>query len=452
MTKQIRDNIYGFVELDEEELKVLGHPFFQRLRRIKQNGLLEYLYPAAKHDRFQHSLGVNHLLKLTMSHFEDKKTIIGWEGKIEDHKKELEWAALLHDIGHFPLSHTCEKAAGADHEEFGGWILNNTSIIDKLPEDINPDNIAKIITGDIIRVDVDIEEHPLFVRQLMKSTIDLDRMDYLLRDSCNIGIPYGSVGYKHLIRTSRIVGKEGRLCLEEKGISTADGIILARIQMYTQVYSHVVNDAYTRMMKRVYKEYPEVFPSIEIIKEKVLEDQSFWEQFDDNWIRLKLKEVVNTKPKPFNIYAKMLLNRDHVRLVHERKEWRSKEDKGEHQTKYDLFLSTFEKDEDYPRDCPFKKEYIFSGEASVGFSDVAPMKPIEEEVDINDPEYADEVFIISVKKGWDSPRMLVSLNESITSQLGGKKLYISRVYTLKDKKDEMRKYVIKKCEEKGIQC
>jgi len=446
MSKQIRDNVYGFVELDDDEVKAIGHPFFQRLRRIKQNGLLEFLYPAAKHDRFQHSLGVNHLMKLALRHFENESFGMSRE-KMDEYRKPLLWAALLHDVGHFPLSHTCEGAAGANHEQFGAWLIENTSVGEVLPRDIDKKEISQLITGEILGKD--LGQRPWFVRQLMKSDLDMDRMDYLLRDSVNIGIPYGNIGYTQLIRSFRICGKDEKLCIEDKAIPTADGMELARVSMYTQVYAHKVNDSYSQMMTYVYKANPGIFPSVNEIKDHIARDKSFWEGFDDIWIWNKLREISKDDKNPTNRYAKMLLNRQHLKLAHELKEWKPLKDRGENYLKYKILTDGINRGF-YP-DCPAKTGEVLAGETKVKYSDIAPQISIgvlgEESEGVSLPE---AIWVSSARRCWNEPKLLVTLPESLTNLMGGKALFISRVYSIEEKREAMRAFVNAKCDELKI--
>ena len=446
MSKQIRDNVYGFVELDDEEVKAIGHPFFQRLRRIKQNGLLEFLFPAAKHDRFQHSLGVNHLMKLALRHFESDNFGMT-KGRMDEYRKPLIWAALLHDIGHFPLSHTCEEAAGANHEKFGAWLLENTPVGEMLPGDVDKKEIGQLITGEILGKD--LTERPWFVRQLMKSDLDMDRMDYLLRDSVNIGIPYGNIGYTQLIRSFRISGKAEKLCIEDKAIPTADGMELARVSMYTQVYAHKVNDSYSQMMNHVYKTNPGVFPSVTEIREMIAKDALFWEGFDDIWIWNKLREISKDNKNPTNRYAKMLLGRQHLKLAHELREWRPLKDRGENYLKYTRLIDGINRGS-IPG-CPAKTGEVLAGETKVKYSDIAPQISIGELGGEHEGEGLPEaIWVSSARRAWKEPKLLVTLPESLTNLLGGKALFISRVYSVGEKREQMRAFVDAKCDELGI--
>jgi HD superfamily phosphohydrolase len=446
MSKHIRDNVYGFVELNDDEVKAIGHPFYQRLRRIKQNGLLELLYPAAKHDRFQHSLGVSHLMKLALQHF-DSGTYGMDKGMMDAYGKSLRWAALLHDIGHFPLSHTCEKAAGANHEKFGAWLLENTPVGDLLPSDIEKKEIGRLITGEALGKS--LTQRPWFVRQLMKSDLDMDRMDYLLRDSVNIGIPYGNIGYTQLLRSFRISGRNEKLCIEDKAIPTADGMELARVSMYTQVYAHKVNDSYSQMMNKIYTANPEIFPSVEQIKENIAKDPTFWEEFDDIWIWNRLREISKDSKNATNRYATMILKRQHLKLAHELREWRPLNDRGENYLKYNRLIEDI--NHGSFQDCPANADEVLAGETNVKYSEIAPQISIGELGGEREGEnLPDAIWVSSTRRGWEEPRLLVSLPESLTNLLGGKALFISRVYSVGEKRDMMRTFVDAKCRDQGI--
>ncbi|WP_456420606.1 HD domain-containing protein [Thermococcus sp.] len=203
--KLVHDPIHGGIELDDFAVRLIDTSEFQRLRRITQLGLAFLVYPSARHTRFEHSLGTFYLAK-----------------RIAEHNPEIEegavYAALLHDLGHYPFSHTLE-CLFPRHEENTRWFVRHGKI------------------GDIIRERHSIGEFlKLLKHPLVSGDIDADRMDYLVRDAYYTGVAYGIVDLERLIRNLRWDGK--RLVLHEKGIMAGQNLLLARSMMYPTVYYH----------------------------------------------------------------------------------------------------------------------------------------------------------------------------------------------------------------------
>ena len=219
--KNINDPVYGFIRIPEEFLfDVMEHPWFQRLRRIKQLGVTDYVYPSATHTRFQHALGCLHLMKMVMEVLRGKGIDITRE---EEHGAWL--AILLHDIGHGPYSHTLEKSivTGITHEEISLLFLQRLN----LHFDGLLDTAIRIFTGSWPKK---------FLHQLVSSQLDMDRLDYLSRDSFFTGVAEGVINTDRIIHMLTVVDDE--LVVEEKGIYSIEKFILARRLMYWQVYLH----------------------------------------------------------------------------------------------------------------------------------------------------------------------------------------------------------------------
>lgn len=233
--KIINDPVLGFITINSDLiLKLIDHPYLQRLRRIKQLGLTEFVYPSAVHTRFHHALGAMHLMELALNSLRSKGI------KITDDEYEAALTAiLLHDIGHGPLSHTLEYSLTerVEHEmitvlimqkldqEFGGRL--------KLP--------IRIFKGDYERN---------FFHQLVAGHFDIDRMDYLKRDSFYTGVSEGNVGVIRIINMLNVVDNE--LVVDEKGIYNIENFLIARRFMYWQVYLHKTTVAAEKMMENLF--------------------------------------------------------------------------------------------------------------------------------------------------------------------------------------------------------
>jgi len=219
--KIINDPIYGFISIEHPIIfDLIAHPYFQRLRRIKQLGLTDLVYPGAVHNRFTHALGATHLMGLAIKDLRLKNV------KISDEEYEAaSIAILLHDIGHGPYSHALEFSLfdNITHEDLSLALMNrmNDEFKGKL------DMAIKIFTG----------EYPKhFLHQLVSSQLDVDRLDYLKRDSFYSGVSEGVVGIDRIIKMFDVV--DDQLVVEEKGIYSIEKFIVARRLMYWQVYLH----------------------------------------------------------------------------------------------------------------------------------------------------------------------------------------------------------------------
>lgn len=219
--KIINDPVYGFLRFPEEELlQIINHPYFQRLRNIKQMGMAQLVYPGAVHTRFHHSLGACHLMGKALDELKAK----GLEVSKQEYTA-ARIAILLHDVGHAPFSHALEHTLieGVSHEDISKLIMQqmNTEM------------------GGILSDAIEIfnSSYPKqYLHQLVSSQLDVDRMDYLNRDSFYTGVSEGVIGYDRILQMLTV--NDGRLMVEEKGVHSVEKFIIARRLMYWQVYLH----------------------------------------------------------------------------------------------------------------------------------------------------------------------------------------------------------------------
>ncbi|MGC9435750.1 MAG: HD domain-containing protein [Methanomicrobiales archaeon] len=219
--KIIKDPVHGYVEMPAAALPVLDSPALQRLRHIRQLGFAHLVYPGANHTRFEHSLGTMHLAVLMARHL----------GLGTDDEELVAIAALLHDVGHGPFSHTSEgimrDVTGRSHHQVDG-LLGGDAMAPVLDEvGVDGEEIARLIAGD----------HPL--SPILHGDLDVDRMDYLLRDAHYTGVPYGTVDAQRLIRSSIDTGSG--IALEEGGVHAAESLLIARTLMRPSIYFHHVS-------------------------------------------------------------------------------------------------------------------------------------------------------------------------------------------------------------------
>jgi|TARA_R110000737_G_scaffold324995_1_gene338168 HD superfamily phosphohydrolase len=219
--KIFNDPVYGFISIPNEIIfDIIQHPYFQRLRRIKQLGLTDLVYPGALHTRFHHALGAMHLMYTAIQVIRRK----GHEITAEEEHAVL-CAILLHDIGHGPFSHTLEYdiVNGVSHEEISSMFIHA---------------LGKSFSGKLdlsLAIFQNKYEKP-FLHQLVSSQLDMDRLDYLNRDSFYTGVSEGIIGSERIIEMLNV--HDGQLVLEEKGIYSVEKFIVARRLMYWQVYLH----------------------------------------------------------------------------------------------------------------------------------------------------------------------------------------------------------------------
>ncbi|KQS31609.1 HD domain-containing protein [Dyadobacter sp. Leaf189] len=219
--KIINDPVYGFITISSDLLyDLVDHPFLQRLRRIKQLGLADIVYPGALHTRFHHALGAMHLMSQALKALQEKGHLI-WQSELE----AAQAAILLHDLGHGPFSHVLESVMlpGVEHEAI------TLSMMKELNRQMDGrlDMAIQMFEGTYPRQ---------FFHQMISSQLDMDRMDYLNRDSFYTGVIEGSIGADRLIKMLDISGDE--LVVEEKALLSIENFLHARRLMYWQVYLH----------------------------------------------------------------------------------------------------------------------------------------------------------------------------------------------------------------------
>lgn len=228
--KTIKDSVHDHIEVSGVARDLLDTSTVQRLRHIRQLGTVDLVYPSANHTRFEHSLGVYHLADRALAH-------LGIEGT---QAERVRAAALLHDVGHGPYSHNLEalihRRTGNYHDDVEGLLATGEVAAVLAAHDLDAERIAGLVAGDGR------------LGQLVSGELDVDRMDYLVRDAHHTGVPYGTVDHGRLVRELRFV--DGELALAEGNVQTAESLLVSRALMNPVVYSHPVARIGKAMLRR----------------------------------------------------------------------------------------------------------------------------------------------------------------------------------------------------------
>lgn len=239
----IRDIFSNDIQIDDQHIKDIIRTYeFQRLRKIRQLGLTFLVFPGAEHTRFMHSIGVYNLACELLANFEMKKP----NYFTNQEKDAIKIASLLHDLGHGPLSHTSENFFNYHHEQFSIKIIKDQNTqINQVLRKYNPKLIDEIC---LIIAKKHAKE---ILNQILSSTIDIDRMDYLVRDSYHVGVIYGALDYSRILKIVDI--EDDKIVFLEKGVQTLEDFIFRRYHMFGQVYLNAKTIGYEELVGLIIK-------------------------------------------------------------------------------------------------------------------------------------------------------------------------------------------------------
>ena len=301
----IRDPVHGFIKFNGIERDIINAPPFQRLRYIRQLALTYLVYPGAEHSRFSHSLGVMEFAtKVYDTLIAKHRADIDWnQDRIKRNRQLLRLAALLHDLGHAPFSHASDDLFenGMDHEKYSEKLILTPpikDIINQLPDkgiNVTSMDVSSLLSGENIDAD------GAFLKEIYTGEIDVDKMDYLLRDSLFTGVHYGRFDHDRLINTLCLIQTPNSedvirtLAVEEGGLHALEALVLARYFMFTQVYFHRVRRSYDHHLENFLKIKLGHYPLN-------LDDYLTW---DDNKVLGLLKEATDNED------ARCILTRNH---------------------------------------------------------------------------------------------------------------------------------------------
>lgn len=350
---EIRDPIHGFIHLNDAEKELIDTEPFQRLRNIKQLGLTCYIYPGATHTRFEHSLGVMHVATqivrsiLNKHKIEDLAEYLGLAnvGHLRDRlETTTRLAALFHDLGHPPFSHSSENLLKKEHEEYSAEIIETyyNELLRPFDRTVYVEDLSFLITKGK-RANGILGGDPLLslIQEIISGEIDADRMDYLLRDSHYTGVAYGNFDYNRIVETITITPKlereangesadelteifgnelisevkklqikmEPRIGIEVGGIYVVEQLLIARYFMFNQVYFHPIRRCYDALLDRyLSKVFPDGYP----------EDLEEYLSLDDVYIMNLIREDAkseNVDDRERKKLAESIYRRKHPRLV-----------------------------------------------------------------------------------------------------------------------------------------
>ena len=247
--KVFRDPLYNYIAFDRNRdgwlIDLIDCREVQRLRRIHQLGVSNFTYPGADHTRFAHSLGVTHLMKGVLEHLERASDA----EKVKSARSALLATALLHDVGHGPFSHLFEPCLGINHEQWSiAVILDEDSEINKVLKRQSaylPAHVADLL-------DPGNSKHPAWQRALMSSQLDVDRLDYLRRDSLCTGAGYGHFDWHRLLTTIEFFDNDSDLIWPEKSALAIEEYIFARYYMYQNVYLHKTTRGFEQLLQAMW--------------------------------------------------------------------------------------------------------------------------------------------------------------------------------------------------------
>lgn len=308
-----KDPIHDSIHIRHQViLDLIDSKEFQRLRRIKQLGTTQYTFHGAEHSRFQHSLGVYELSRIICDHF-----VRNYPKDWDDSERLLTLsAALLHDIGHGPFSHTFEKIFDTDHEQFTiDIILDENTEVNQILKTVSPSfptKVASVIKGDY--------PNPQVV-QLISSQIDADRMDYLQRDAYFTGVSYGKFDLSRILRVIRPY--KGGIAFQYQGMHAVEDYIVSRYQMYMQVYFHPVSRGMEVTLDRLLTRAKDLFeagklyPSVGVL-EAFFENSYTVEDYlkiDDNILMSIISSWTESSDFDLRELAKMFLHRKPLKSI-----------------------------------------------------------------------------------------------------------------------------------------
>jgi hypothetical protein len=444
--KIITDPVHGDIGLSRLEVDLIDTQSFQRLRRLKQLGMATLVYPSASHSRFSHSLGVFHIMSRAIDLMVRRDTFSDAERRL------LRIAALLHDIGHYPYSHLVEKLdrdpyrkallggrrrgkparAYPDHEELGALIVTTRKdIADVLKgADMDPADIASIIRG---------QHRRRRYNQLIHSTLDLDRMDYLVRDAIATGVPFGRIDLHYLL-SNLDIDDDDNLVLHSKAETAVEHFIVARYFMSKAVYHHKTVFAFEALMRQtlfLLREGGKLWKSGTDI-EKLVKHRTGFLTFHDGAVDSIIEQQANAQPKKSALgrLCRALRYRKPPRLVGEVSSLTGKD--GSRPVELTRFV-TRRRDhlKEVAKECGIPIEcWLWEDPKDVAFEKFGPLMSMSEAESVS-PQESSELVRLLDKTG--KTVRLIDKPSSILHHLSSLRLQMARLYVVEEDKAKITK-------------
>jgi HD superfamily phosphohydrolase len=442
--KIIIDPVHGDIGLSKLETELIDTPTFQRLKGIKQLGFAHTVYPGARHTRFEHSLGVMHVMSRILESFRSKDR----DAVPENHVRNLRIAALLHDIGHYPYSHLMERidwgsaqkymrkkgeseAEDASrpkeypkHDRLGEIvIIERKDIKEKLERnDINPKDIAALIKG----------QHQS-IPNLLNASLDVDRLDYLVRDSFNAGLPYGRVDLNYIVNNLELT-EQKEIVVRAKARSSVEHMLLGRYFMFNTVYMHKTVFAFEEIVRKIvfilWKK-GKIYKSGEDIEKMARADSDEFLAFDDGYLdKLIDKYADDKRDKNLSSLCNAVKLRKPPKLVYEISELKHDGKLSEKNThKYPILTKYWEeKVEELARGFKIPKErWIFKDIKGPEFEKLHPFVSLAEARESRVGETRD---LVKIKEGYGNPTPLLEDERSVLHHLSRLEPMLCRVYVI----------------------
>jgi len=443
--KIIIDPVHGDIGLSKLETELIDTPTFQRLRGIKQLGFAYMVYPNARHSRFEHSLGVMHIMSRILESFQSKDKNAVSE---EDFRKQR-IAALLHDIGHYPYSHLMEKIYwGSEqkymrkkgqrevedayrpkeypkHERLGEIVITERKDIkEKLKgNDIDPKDIVAIVRGEHIEIP-----------PLLNASLDVDRLDYLVRDSFNTGLPYGRVDLNYIVNNLELIDKE--IVVREKARSSVEHMLMGRYFMFNTVYMHKTVFAFEEIVRRIVFilwEKGKIYKSGEDIEKMARADSDEFLAFDDGYLdKLIDKYADDNRDKKLAALCKAVILRKPPKLVYEISEltFNDSNPSGEYSV---LKRGWGDKVKEFAKDANIgipEDRWIFKDIKGPEFEKVHPFMSLAEARKLYDSKEQVLRELVKVKKRSGEIRNLLADKSSVLHYMSRLKPILCRIYVV----------------------
>lgn len=424
--REFRDPIHGFIPVYDEELKIIQDPIFQRLRRIKQLSFAYFVYHGAEHSRFGHVLGTMHLVDKALRKIRMNGEKLNLSVNIDDEDIRLaRFAALLHDVGHKPFSHALDKGIPESHEDYAElFVLKRFyNIIEE--SKIDPQQVANLIQGNT-------DPEKPFLTNLISGQFDVDKFDYLLRDSHYAGVKYGLFDLDRLLDSLFV--KDGSLVILDDGFFAAEQLITARYHMFSQVYLHKTKRAFEGMIIKVAEnlisENKIKYPSVNDLNDPEVIDE--FVKYDDAWLLEQIKTVEKDtlqkiakdieKREPYKEVCNSEIIRRRMGLNKQEGESIGYHNAMEENVKANLKNIGID-----------ENEIIFDRASSLPYK----LRPYSNTADGQTDEYADIVFIYDHRTNSKEPIE----NKSKIVKAIAQKFSIHRMFTTKEKKPILHEYL-----------